>query len=103
MSTRKADTGADDNNNHSSSMRTFDMPLQRTTLYCYYYMRLTASFPGKQGKTSLDLNEVEMMGFGEGSGISWTICKQSAPRSRQTTTPTPYHSIFNRLDALPDA
>ena len=29
-----------------------------------------------------------MMGFGAGSGISWTICKQSAPRSRQTTTPT---------------
>ena len=28
------------------------------------------------------------------SGISWTICKQSAPRSRQITTPTPHHSIF---------
>ena len=28
------------------------------------------------------------------SGISWTIRKQSAPRSRQTTTPTPRHSIF---------
>ena len=28
------------------------------------------------------------MGFGAGSGISWTICKQSAPRSRQITTPT---------------
>jgi len=27
-------------------------------------------------------------------GISWTICKQSAPRSRQITTPTPHHSIF---------
>ena len=29
-----------------------------------------------------------------GSGISWAICK-SAPCSRQTTTPTPHHSIFN--------
>ena len=29
-----------------------------------------------------------------GSGISWTICKQPAPRSRQITTPTPHHSIF---------
>jgi len=29
------------------------------------------------------------------SGISWTICKQSAPHSRQTTTPTPHHSIFS--------
>ena len=37
-----------------------------------------------------------MMGFGDGSGISWTTCKQSAPRSRQiiTPTPTPHRSIF---------
>jgi len=30
----------------------------------------------------------------DGSGISWTICKQSAPRSRQVSTSTPHHSIF---------
>jgi len=31
--------------------------------------------------------------FGDGGGISWTICKQSAPRCRPT--PTPHHqSIF---------
>ena len=35
----------------------------------------------------------ETMGFWDGSGISWTICKQSAPRSRQITTLTPHHSI----------
>ena len=34
------------------------------------------------------------MGFGNGNSISWTICKQSAPRSRQITTLTPHHSIF---------
>ena len=34
------------------------------------------------------------MGFWDGSGISWTIWKQSAPRSKQITTPTPHHSIF---------
>ena len=34
------------------------------------------------------------MGFWDSSGISWTICKQSAPRSRQITTPTPHRSIF---------
>jgi len=28
------------------------------------------------------------------SGISGTICKQSAPHSRQITTSTPHHSIF---------
>ena len=35
-----------------------------------------------------------------GSGISWAICK-SAPRSRQTTTSAPHHSVFYRPDALP--
>jgi len=36
----------------------------------------------------------EMMGFWDGSGISWTICKQSAPHSRQITTPTSHHPTF---------
>ena len=36
----------------------------------------------------------------ECSGISWTICKQSAPRSRQLTTLTLH---FYRPDALPGA
>ena len=34
------------------------------------------------------------MGFGADIGISWTICKHSAPRFRQITTPTPHQSIF---------
>jgi len=34
----------------------------------------------------------QMMGFWDGSGISWTIGKESAPRSRQITTPTPHQS-----------
>jgi len=34
------------------------------------------------------------MEFWDASGITWTICKQSAPHFRQITTPTPYHSIF---------
>ena len=62
--------------------------------------------PGQAGtrkaKTSLDLNEARDDGFLGCSGISWTICKQSAPHSRQITTPTPYYSIFYRPDALPD-
>jgi len=36
----------------------------------------------------------EMAGFWDGSGISWTIFKQSALRSRQITTPTPHQSMF---------
>ena len=47
----------------------------------------------QRGKSSLDLNEAREMGFRDGSGISWTTCKQSAPRSRQITSPTPHHSI----------
>ena len=34
-----------------------------------------------------------------GSGISWAICK-SAPRSRQTTTPAPHHSVFLQAGCL---
>jgi len=37
-----------------------------------------------------------------GSGISWAMCN-SAPRSRQTTTPAPRYSVFYRPDALPAA
>jgi len=58
-----------------------------------------ASFPEQPGKASTRKAEPfwilmfkqEMTG---GSGISWTICKSFAPRSRQVTTPTPQHSIF---------
>jgi len=35
-----------------------------------------------------------MTGFWDGGGYSWTLCKQPAPHSRQTTTPTPHHSMF---------
>ena len=43
----------------------------------------------------------EMMGFWDGSGISWTICKQSAPRSRQITTPNTSSLNFYRPDVPP--
>jgi len=46
----------------------------------------------QKGKNSPDLNEAR--DDGDGSGIRWTICKQSASRSRQITTPTPHQSIF---------
>ena len=34
------------------------------------------------------------MGFWADSAISWTICKQAAPRSREITTSTRHHSTF---------
>ena len=46
----------------------------------------------QKGKTSLDLNEARDDGVLGCSGISWTIGKQSAPHSRQITTPTPHHT-----------
>ena len=67
------------------------------------YSRTTWASRYQKDKTSLDLNEAkddEVLGC---SGISWTICKQSAPRSRQITTSTSHHSNFFKPDALPDA
>ena len=48
----------------------------------------------QKSKTSLDLKEARASGFWDSSGIGWTTCKQSAPRSRQITTPTTHHSNF---------
>jgi len=55
----------------------------------------------QKGKTSLDLNEARVDGVLGSNGISWTIYKQSALRSRQITTSTPHHSIFTLPDAKP--
>jgi len=58
------------------------------------FYRTTCVSRYKKDKTSLDLDEARddrVLGY---SGISWTICKQAAPRSRQITTPTPHHSIL---------
>jgi len=45
----------------------------------------------QKGKTSLDLNEARDDGVWGCIGI---ICKQSAPRYREISTPTPHQSIF---------
>ena len=57
------------------------------------FSRTTRVSRYQKGKNSLDLNEAADDGVSGCSGISWTTCKQSAPRSRQITTPTP-HTIF---------
>jgi len=72
-------------------LQPFNNLFSRTTWVSWY----------QKSKNSVDLNEARA--DGDGSGISWTICKQFASHSRQTTTPTPNHSILHRPDALPDA
>ena len=66
------------------------------------HSRLTTLFPGlprwagtRKVKPIWILLKLEIV-----SG--WAVCK-SAPRSRQTTTPAPHHSVFYRPDALPAA
>ena len=97
-----------------SSAIEYGLPLPFLPLHYYYYYYYYYPFNGLfsrttwvsqylKGKTRLDLNETIDDGVCGCSGISWTICKQSAPHCRQITTPTPHHSIFYRPDALPDA
>ena len=68
------------------------------TLGCHpfngFFSRTTWVSRYQKGKTSLDLNEARDYRVWDGSGISWTICKQPAPHFRQITTPTPHHSMF---------
>jgi len=54
-------------------------------------------------QAAIKLLRQDMMGFWDGSGISWTICKQSTPCSKQITTPASHHPLFYRPNALPDA
>jgi len=50
-----------------------------------FYSRTTWVSWYKKGRTSLDLNEARDDGV---SCISWTMCKQFTPHSRQISTPT---------------
>ena len=71
---------------------------QKLSLYCTILQSYCTNKKGAifyESQCSLDLNETRNDGkFGDGSGISWTTCKQSVPRSRQTTTPVPHHSFL---------
>jgi len=56
------------------------------------FSRTTRVSRYQNGDTSLDLMRQETMRFWDGIGISWTTCKQSAPRCRQITAATPHRS-----------
>jgi len=87
----------------NSSCVTQNIKLPRPTNTHTHFPRTTWESRYQKGKTSLDLNEARDDGDLRCSGISWTIRKQSAPRSRQITTLTPHHSNFYMPDALPGA
>jgi len=65
----------------------------------YYYIPLTAFFQDNLGRPAPELS-VNHSGlywskrWRGGSGISWTICKSFAPRSRKITMPVPHQSAF---------
>ena len=74
---------------HTHTHTPFNGPLSGTTRVSRY----------QKGKPMWILLKQETV---SGSGIRWAICK-SAPRSRQTTTPEPHHSVFYRPYGLPAA
>ena len=83
------------------------MEITNNNTHTHTHTRLTALFPGlpwwagtRKVKPIWILLKQETV---SGSDISWAICKQSAHRSRQITTPAPHHSVFYRPDALPAA
>jgi len=101
-----------DERDAKGSMQTFKIPrpqqlyildniISLTELLLLLLHHLTAFFSRttwvsqyQKSKTSLDLNEARDDGVLECSGVSWTICKQSAPCSRHITTSTPHYSFF---------
>ena len=62
-------------------------------LLLLHYICLIAFFPGQPGLAGKSGFYWSKRWWGD-SGISWTICKSFAPRSRQITKPVPHHSVF---------
>jgi len=86
--------------------RTLGKPDTQRYTHIHTHTSLTALFPGlprwagtRKVKPIWILLKKETV---SGSGISWDICN-SAPHSRQITTPAPHRSVFYRPDALPAA
>ena len=84
----KTSTGMPCGRNSASKFVILTLPYLRVD---YYYFCLTAFFPWRPEWAGT--RKVNQSGFywskrwWGGSGISWTICKSSAPRSRQINMP----------------
>ena len=97
---------ASSNTLHSASAAYANRCSIALTHQLLHHIRLTAFIPGQPGWAGT--RKVNHFGFywserwWGGSGISWTICKSFAPRSRQITTPVLHHSLFTgRMPFLP--
>ena len=66
-------------------------PSSLAPLKSRWFTYLVLAYLGCPGKRLLNWCSSRWWG---GCGISWTICKSFAPRSRQITTPVPHHSVF---------
>ena len=82
------------NNNNNNTTTTTILLLLLLHLFNGLFSMTTWVSRYQNGKTSLDLNMARDDWVLGCSGISWTTCKQPAPRSRQITTPTPHQSLF---------
>ena len=88
--------------------QTYDWPLHkpsdpRTTLQPFngLFSRTTWESRYQKCKTNLDFTGTKDSEW-QWHQLGHTVCN-SAPRSRQITTPAPHHSVFYRPDALPAA
>ena len=63
-----------------------------TALLGFVWDYLGEPTPGREGKTSIDLLEQEIV---SASGISWAMCK-SAPWPRHISMPASHHSVSRR-------
>ena len=84
---------------HENTEKTITTRQLQRKMACttHTHTRLTALCPGLPGwAATRNVKPIWILRKQEtvsGSGISWAICK-SAPRSRQITTPAPYHPVF---------
>ena len=82
--------------NQTSPTRQTRLHSTTTTSVNGLFSRTTSVSRYQKGKTSVDLNEARNYWGWGCSGISWNICKQSSPLSRQIITPTPPSFNFSQ-------
>ena len=78
---------------HQAVKFDFTADLTGTVVSCIGLGRVKSKFSTCSGLGWVGLGHTKWT-HGQLCGINRTICKQSAPCSRQVTTPAPHHSVF---------